>query len=186
MASSLFFISKKDILKTIVILIFILSYILSVFYPDFMNGPLLHIMSLSSVSLYDFTCFFSGGMLLTYINFKDRKFENIIIITSLILFIVSLYSNISLYTCFFTLPILVILIGKKSTGDISYGIYIYSFPIQQALMYFFKLDLISLMVSSLLLSLIMGYISWHLIEKKALEYKNLVNNLQIKRQRLTK
>ncbi|WP_404985759.1 acyltransferase family protein [Chryseobacterium sp. M5] len=196
MASSLFFIRKKNILKTIVILIFILSYILSVFYPDFMNGPLLHIMSLSSVSLYDFTCFFSGGMLLTYINFKDRKFENIIIITSLILFIVSLYSNISLYTCFFTLPILVILIGKKSTkyinkigntlGDISYGIYIYSFPIQQALMYFFKLDLISLMVSSLLLSFIMGYISWHLIEKKALEYKNLVNNLQIKRQRLAK
>lgn len=82
-----------------------------------------------------------------------------------------------------TLPVLVILLGKSSTrylnkvgeviGDTSYGIYIYSFPIQQTLMYFFKLDTALLFMLSLPLSILLGYVSWHLIEKKALGYKDL-------------
>lgn len=190
MVSLLFFIRKKSFLKAVVIIIFISSYTLSIFSPNFLNRPLLNIFSLSSVSLYDLMCFFTGGMILTYLNISNKKLENIIIITSFIVLLGSLYFKIFNYTCFFTLPLLVILIGKNSTkyinkighifGDISYGIYIYSFPIQQALMYFFKLDQFCLMSVSLLLSIIIGYASWHLVEKKALGYKNLVVNLETK------
>ena len=56
-------------------------------------------------------------------------------------------------------------------GDMSYGIYIYSFPIQQTLMFFFNLNTDQLIIYSLLASIVFGYLSWHLIEKKALRYK---------------
>ncbi|MDR3022804.1 acyltransferase [Chryseobacterium sp.] len=182
MVSLLFFIRKKAFLvKTAVILLFISSYILSIFHPYFLYGLFLK-MALGSNHFYNLMCFFAGGMVLTYLNASKRT-ENTLIITSFIVLIVSVYLNISQYTCYITLPLLVILLGKRSTpylnkvgsvlGDTSYGIYIYSFPIQQALMYFFKLDTALLLILSLPLSILLGYISWHLIEKRALSYKDL-------------
>jgi peptidoglycan/LPS O-acetylase OafA/YrhL len=83
---------------------------------------------------------------------------------------------------FFLLPITILLIGLlpmpilkdigKSVGDLSYGIYIYGFLIQQTLVYFFKLNHIELMWYSLIIAYIFGYLSWHLVEKKALQFKN--------------
>jgi len=193
MVSLLFFIRKKSFVKTVVFLLFIFSFALSLFYPHFLYGFLVRLQLNSSI-FYNLMCFFTGGMLLTYVDIRNKKLENMLIIAALIIFIVSIYLKISIYTCNFTLPILVILIGKRSTkyinkvgdvlGDISYGIYIYSFPIQQTLMYFFKLDTIPLMICSLILSFLMGYLSWHLVEKKALGYKNLMIQLQQKRNAL--
>ncbi|MGI9579611.1 acyltransferase family protein [Chryseobacterium sp. RRHN12] len=181
MVSFLFFIREKTFVKIVVILLFISSYILSIFHPYFLYG-LFHKLALGSNHFYNLMCFFAGGMVLTYLN-TNKRTENILIILSFIVLVVSLYLNIFRYTCYITMPLLVILIGKSSTrylnkvgeviGDTSYGIYIYSFPIQQALMYFFKLDTAMLFIFSLPLSILLGYISWHLIEKKALGYKDL-------------
>ncbi len=182
MVSLLFFIRKKALfVKTVVILLFISSYVLSIFHPYFLYGLFLK-MALGSNHFYNLMCFFAGGMVLTYLN-TGKKTENMLIISSFVLLVVSVYLNISHYTCYITLPLLVILIGKRSTqylnkvgdviGDTSYGIYIYSFPIQQTLVYFYKLDTVPLLILSLPLSLLLGYISWHLIEKKALGYKDL-------------
>ncbi|UTX49629.1 acyltransferase [Chryseobacterium sp. MA9] len=182
MVSLLFFIRKKAFVKTVVILLFISSYILTIFQPYFLYGVFVK-MGLGSNHFYNLMCFFAGGMVLTYLNINNKKTENIIILLSFIVLIISLYLNIFKYTCYITLPLLVILLGERSTrylnkvgeviGDTSYGIYIYSFPIQQALMYFFKLDTVMLFIFSLPLSILLGYISWHLIEKKALGYKDL-------------
>ncbi|SMO65111.1 Peptidoglycan/LPS O-acetylase OafA/YrhL, contains acyltransferase and SGNH-hydrolase domains [Chryseobacterium rhizoplanae] len=181
MVSLLFFIRKKAFIKTVVILLFVSSYVLSIYYPYFLYG-LFHKLALGTNHFYNLMCFFAGGMVLTYLNASKRT-ENILIITSFIILIISLYLNVFKYTCYITLPLLVILIGERSTrylnkvgeviGDTSYGIYIYSFPIQQALMYFFKFDTVMLFIFSLPLSILLGYISWHLIEKKALGYKDL-------------
>lgn len=64
-------------------------------------------------------------------------------------------------------------------GDMSYGVYIYSFPIQQTLVYFFDLGTYALLLNSVILSIIMGYLSWHLIEKQALKRKKKFNKPQI-------
>ncbi|REC49993.1 acyltransferase family protein [Chryseobacterium pennipullorum] len=188
MVSLLFFVRTKPFINIIVVLLFISSYILSVFYPDFLYGVFIK-MELVSSSFYNLMCFFTGGMLLTYWKIKSKKTENIIIIFSLIILIASIYLQVFKYTCYFTLPILVILIGNRSTqyinkvgtviGDTSYGIYIYSFPIQQTLVYFFKFDTVPLMIFSLILSLLLGYLSWHLVEKRALKYKDLVSKKAI-------
>ncbi|MGN7863825.1 acyltransferase family protein [Chryseobacterium sp. 22458] len=184
MVSLLFFIRTKSFVKIIVALLFVSSYTLSVFNPDFLYGLFVRV-GLGSGSFYNLMCFFTAGMLLTYLKTDNKKMVNTLITLAFIVLVASLYLQVFRYTCYLTLPVLVILIGSKSTlyinklgdviGDISYGIYIYSFPIQQALMYFFKLDSIPLMIFSTILSFIMGYISWHLIEKKALKHKDLVS-----------
>jgi peptidoglycan/LPS O-acetylase OafA/YrhL len=64
-------------------------------------------------------------------------------------------------------------IGQK-IGDISYGVYIYAFIVQQALMYYFGLGTFELTLASIIITYILAYGSWHLIEKKMLTYKNLL------------
>lgn len=54
-------------------------------------------------------------------------------------------------------------------GDVSYSIY--SFFIQQLLMWIFKLKTINLSVYALLLSIVFEYLSWFLVEKRELRYK---------------
>jgi peptidoglycan/LPS O-acetylase OafA/YrhL len=57
-------------------------------------------------------------------------------------------------------------------GDISYGLYIYAFLIQQTLMHFFpSISLLRFFFASAGLSMLAGFISWHVIEKHALKLK---------------
>jgi peptidoglycan/LPS O-acetylase OafA/YrhL len=58
-------------------------------------------------------------------------------------------------------------------GDYSYGIYIYAFPVQQAVLAINpKISLVSFFAISLIITFILAFISWHLVEKKALKLKN--------------
>ncbi len=59
----------------------------------------------------------------------------------------------------------------SNLGDASFGIYIYAFPIQQLLIHFFKPDITIFIIISIFISILFGYLSWHFIEKKALNYK---------------
>lgn len=61
-------------------------------------------------------------------------------------------------------------------GDFTYGIYIFSFPIQQALIQQFSgaLKPLQLFAITLLLSVPLSVLSWHLLEKRCLNYKNYV------------
>jgi peptidoglycan/LPS O-acetylase OafA/YrhL len=71
------------------------------------------------------------------------------------------------------LPVYGISNVTKHLGDLSYGIYIYGFPVQQTLVYYFGMDHISLIFTSLIISAMLAYLSWHLIEAPALKLKNL-------------
>ncbi|GHE89441.1 acyltransferase family protein [Thalassotalea profundi] len=58
-------------------------------------------------------------------------------------------------------------------GDYSYGIYIYAFPVQQALLVLYpKMSLFEFFLTSLGSTFVFAYFSWQLIEKKALKLKN--------------
>ncbi|QGZ30632.1 acyltransferase family protein [Stutzerimonas stutzeri] len=87
-----------------------------------------------------------------------------------------------LYTHVLTLPYLTIylahlqvpaLSGFGRYGDFSYGIYIFSFPIQQLLMHWFspQLPLGAFMAISLLASVGVAVLSWHWMESPALRLK---------------
>lgn len=58
------------------------------------------------------------------------------------------------------------------SGDYSYGIYIYAFPVQQAVVYLHSdMDIIQYIAICAAATFILAYLSWHLIEKPALSFK---------------
>ena len=81
------------------------------------------------------------------------------------------------------IPVLVIFIGTRSTpvinrfgrfGDVSYGVYIYAFPVQQTVAWMAGRDLpfaAGLAVSALI-TLACAFLSWHLVEHPALRLKS--------------
>lgn len=58
-------------------------------------------------------------------------------------------------------------------GDLSYGIYIYAFPIQQTVYLYCraKLSIMQMIALNTILTLICSYLSWHLIENPFLRLK---------------
>jgi peptidoglycan/LPS O-acetylase OafA/YrhL len=57
-------------------------------------------------------------------------------------------------------------------GDYSYGVYIYAFPVQQSVALLSPgISVMALMIFSSIGALFLAYISWHLVEKHALELK---------------
>lgn len=118
-----------------------------------------------------------------YIYREKIVLSNKIFYTLIALLIISSYDNQSffvIYNC--TLAYIVFylayvpkgVIRKFNTyGDCSYGIYIYAFPVQQAVLAVNpKLSLLTFTIISLVITFILAYLSWHLIEKKALKLKN--------------
>ncbi|KFF08272.1 hypothetical protein [Chryseobacterium luteum] len=116
----------------------------------------------------------------TQIN-RSNNFDFLMLFLALI---ISLYFEFYKYVSPVLLPLLILLIGVhktryissigSKTGDISYGVYIYAFIIQQTLMYYFGLGTIRLMLANIVITCIFAYGSWHLIEKRMLTYKNLI------------
>jgi peptidoglycan/LPS O-acetylase OafA/YrhL len=81
---------------------------------------------------------------------------------------------------YFLVPVFVIALGNSSYplftwvrryGDISYGIYILGFPLQQFLWYFLQPSQPVMLLLSIPITWVLGYASWHLIEKQALRLK---------------
>jgi peptidoglycan/LPS O-acetylase OafA/YrhL len=61
----------------------------------------------------------------------------------------------------------------NTVGDYSYGVYIYAFPIQQSLIALLpKISVLELTLLSGALTLVLAALSWHLIERRALDLKN--------------
>ncbi|MDR2325127.1 MAG: acyltransferase [Acidovorax sp.] len=79
------------------------------------------------------------------------------------------------------LPYMVIAFGTASTpvlrrfgrfGDLSYGIYIYAFPVQQTIIWWLGPQPFAVLLSvSIVIVVAMAYASWHLIESPALRLK---------------
>ncbi|HBC9049675.1 TPA: acyltransferase [Escherichia coli] len=65
--------------------------------------------------------------------------------------------------------------------DISYGIYIYAFPIQQVMINESGLGFYTSMLASLSLTILMAILSWNLIEKRFI-YRKKANNISISTQ----
>lgn len=138
------------------------------------------ILGMQGYHILNLGTFFICGSFLASIEFEkiNRKW---VLYISMLLLLVSIYYHFYSAVKHILFTIVILLIGFTHLpffsnfgriGDMSYGIYIYSFPVQQTLIYFFEFSLYELMIWSLIISIILGYLSWHLIEKRALRYKN--------------
>lgn len=165
----------------IILVAFFISYFLHVTQSTFLEKYLV-LVQLHAKELYRLAAYFLAGSALTYFNLKKiASYKTIVPIFLLV--IISLVVGFFKITAPLLLPILILLIGvagtkpfnniSKSMGDISYGVYIYGFFVQQILMFYFKLSPILLFCFSIMITYVLAYFSWHFIEKKALKYKNL-------------
>ena len=180
---SFIYIFKKQLylLKIILISSFGITSISFVFFID--NISKIGILNIGGGDFAYLCAFFVAGSILAIFNL-NKKNNNFLLISGTILLIISIYFNQFNSFQFISLPLIVIPIGLKCNeyswnilhklGDISYGLYIYSFPIQQSLVYYFNLNYLSLMVLTVIIATIFGYISWHAIEKRALLYKKYI------------
>jgi len=84
---------------------------------------------------------------------------------------------------------LVVIIGEASTaylrrfgrfGDLSYGVYIYAFIVQQTLAssFGYSLSFVAHLALTSVITLVCAWLSWHLIEKRALLLKNGIPTFQ--------
>lgn len=66
--------------------------------------------------------------------------------------------------------------GIQKYGDISYGMYIYAFPVQQTIIHFTgTTNPWKMFIASLVISAVCGIISWYLVEKPFLGLKNRID-----------
>lgn len=141
-----------------------------------------NVMTLQGYEFFNLGTFFAAGSALASI-----KFEKLVSLSMLVISFLSLLMALHLgfYSLFKHLffPVLVLCIGFTALpffstfgkyGDSSYGIYIYSFPVQQILMSTFHTDVYCLIIVSCVISIGCGFCSWHLIEKKLLRFKKIV------------
>jgi len=178
---SLFFLirNRKKIVLYLLIVIYLFLLVGKIKLFHYLGSPGVHIQNSMTLNL---ALFFIAGSLLSSIkrNYLTGNYWHIYL--SFYLMIASFYFEIFDTLQFIIFPVLVISFGLHSTryineissriGDISYGIYIYSFPVQQTLIYFFMLNQLNLLIYCLPISILFGLLSWHLVEKKALRYKS--------------
>jgi peptidoglycan/LPS O-acetylase OafA/YrhL len=120
---------------------------------------------------------------LYYLNRQKIKFDMRLVLLASIAWPLSFWSyDLLLLTSFICIPYVVLGlafssiplikgIGKKA--DISYGLYIFHYPVQQTLINFISLDSLTLLILTLLITVPLAWLSWHLIESKALSLKNI-------------
>ena len=138
---------------------------------------------------YDFNkfglMFTLGCLIASYEKHKNFQYIKIIgLISASILIIISNLeiSKFTLIAYNYLIPFIFIWIGLYFTllpkipdkiGDISYGLYLFSFPIQQLLIYLeLSSNLVNFILLSTILSVFLSAISWQLVEKPFLNLKH--------------
>ncbi|SDL23979.1 acyltransferase family protein [Siphonobacter aquaeclarae] len=127
-------------------------------------------------SAIEFTTFFTGGIVLYLYREEARRRRKVLALASLagLVLLAMLPAPWSRALAFLTLPpgiyYLAFQPGKLNTfgarGDFSYGIYIYSFPVQQTLLYYFPgIHVGLLIILSVVCTMPLAWFSWNFVEK---------------------
>jgi peptidoglycan/LPS O-acetylase OafA/YrhL len=132
---------------------------------------------------YIFICgtYFWVGAVFYKFDIKQHLTLSITMLAVIILFCLEAWVSILSVAAWILLPIVTLAFGFAyspllnkvvATGDYSYGIYIYAFPIQQTVVYFYTTISIGLyLLVCSILTLICAILSWHLVERRALSLK---------------
>lgn len=128
------------------------------------------------------TFFFSGSCLYLFREYwltGTRKLTGMAIAVSACL--LAYISGHALVAAFLLTPYLVIALGTSSFpvlhrfgrfGDLSYGVYIYAFPVQQTTIWLTpQLNIYQHFAIAIPITVVLAWLSWHLVENPALDFK---------------
>ena len=183
---------KRLVLPLLVILLVVLAfvnlvYIQPYFKYEYFIGP----SEIGIRSICDFGMFFITGSLFAYFKYDkmSQRFHIAVALSSLMVIIVLIFWADFNSLAFLLLCPLILSFGSikstwfefiKRTGDVSYGMYLSSFVIQQVLMSMNPFSPYLLLSLSLPISYLYGFLSWHFIERQAMNYKDIFRPLKLK------
>ncbi|AGG87750.1 acyltransferase family protein [Rhodanobacter denitrificans] len=143
------------------------------------------VFSLTHTHLFEVeyaTFFFSGSCLYLFREYcliGVRKITGAAIVLGL--GVVAYVAGHELIAAFLMTPFLVIACGTESSpvlrrfgrfGDLSYGVYIYAFPVQQTTIWLTpRLGIYQHFAIAIPVTLVLAWLSWHFVEKVALSHK---------------
>lgn len=164
--------------------------VLLIIKKRFMMLPFIFITALIWLSYYDnpvmnkirFAIYFFIGALL-YTNRDKIRFRWWAAVLLFIPVVITAGTMYMFIFAFIAIPYLVLVFANAKIpllskfgkwGDPSYGMYIYAYPIQQTILNFWPaIQIEQFIVLSLSCSIPVAYLSWHMVEKKALSLKNM-------------
>lgn len=139
--------------------------------------------------------FFAGGALYVFRDAVSLRWDGFLVLLAAVLLSTLAGARLFNVVYFLLVPYLVLFIAFvpggairqfNLVGDYSYGVYIYAFTVQQLLAsQWVGITPVQMMVVSMAITLVLAALSWHLIEKRALGFKDrllahhaLANKLQ--------
>lgn len=141
----------------------------------------LHFNVLDNYATQYYVLFFNGA-LCYFLKPPFRRINNMI--TVLTVAVVYVLIRNTVVATLFVLPFLILLVGSRKTvfsgtakkGDITYGLYVLSFPTQQMLIHLSKNSIQPpvLFLCTLAICIPLAYLSWHCLEKRFLKLRHLV------------
>lgn len=159
--------------------------------------PFILVTALAWFSYYDspvlnkirFAIYFFIGSFL-YLNKDKIKYRWWLAILLMLPLLLTIGTKYMFIFAFIAIPYTVIMIAHANIphlckfgkwGDPSYGMYIYAYPIQQTILNFWpEIPIEQFIVLSLGCAVPVAYLSWHLIEKRALSLKDIKINYNSK------
>lgn len=172
-----FAVKERTHLLLAVTILFNSAYFTSIIRPGFA------IPFFDGTALFYAVLFLNAGVYYLVHNPGDKQNNRYILVTALFV-LGSYFIPVLFYLNVFTVPLLVINLATKKGilnkagryGDFTYGIYVFSFPVQQMLSVstFTGSNPYILFALTLLIVVPVAVISWHFIEKKMLLLKNRV------------
>jgi peptidoglycan/LPS O-acetylase OafA/YrhL len=142
------------------------------------------LLGLRITSFFNFATYFAVGMVIYEFRNELKLTQRPIalMVLGVLVTAVAIYFKVFGLLKFISIPLvtfgLAYIPGKLNDfgkhGDYSYGLYIYAYPIQQAIMYFYrdKLAVWSFFIIASVTTFVFAFLSWHLVEKKALQLKS--------------
>ena len=144
-----------------------------ILYPWLVTNPPAELLS---------PCFAFGAIMALHRDDIDIKISHCLGFAVLYyLFIGTVYAPYFAYACIF-LSLLYIsscksVLRLKPKADISYGVYLWGFPVQQIVASHFKDYGVHFnQIATLIIALIFGYLSWHLCEKRFIRYGSALSS----------
>ncbi len=151
--------------------------------PIYLQTPERLPLRVDQAYLLHFGLFFFAGASFNQLRLADHPRRALSTLIGFYLFgALAFVLGAPLLALWLVLPISVVLVGQASTpvlrragrfGDLSYGLYIYAFPVQQTLIWQLKdrLSWGALLALTIATTTVLAFASWHLVEKRALRLK---------------
>ena len=177
-------------LKKVAIVFLFVLWIICIYavynYASFLDLHTMPFLLLNMWHVVNFAIFFIAGSII-YLLPDNMKIARIGWIIPLALWAISWFTPYAVILSYIFVPIMIINFAYQTPyvripahiGDVSYGMYLYAFPIQQIIMFLTHgtLSVSGLIILTICIIIPIAWLSWHLVEKPALSFKRFFSHV---------